>query len=73
MALGVKQHKLGIAAATTWVIKDAFGKCSRMFWASQHGVCQCSALFTRPLYTLHTETPLLTLLSLLGALHACTK
>ena len=37
MALGIKQDKLGIAAATTWVLKDALGKCSRMFWASQHG------------------------------------
>jgi hypothetical protein len=58
MALGVKQHKLGIAAATTWVLKDALGKCSRMYWASQHGVCQCSALITRSSHTLHTLTPL---------------
>lgn len=55
MALGVKQNKLGIAAATTWVLKDALGKCSRMYSASQHGVCQCSALFTHPS---HTLTPL---------------
>lgn len=38
MALGVKSGKnLGIAAATAWVMKDALGKVSRIFWASNFG------------------------------------
>jgi hypothetical protein len=28
---------LGIAAVTTWVLKDALGKISRIVWASKHG------------------------------------
>lgn len=36
LAIGVKQSKIGIAAATTWVLKDALGKISRIFWASRH-------------------------------------
>jgi hypothetical protein len=37
LALGFKSHSLGIAAATRWVLKDALGKVSRIFWASRHG------------------------------------
>ena len=37
LALGFKKEKIGIAAATTWVLKDALGKFSRIFWASKHG------------------------------------
>ena len=37
LALGFKSNKIGIAAATTWVLKDALGKVSRIFWASKHG------------------------------------
>jgi hypothetical protein len=37
LALGFKREKIGIAAATTWVLKDALGKFSRIFWASKHG------------------------------------
>jgi hypothetical protein len=38
MALGVKQHRsLGVDAATMWVLKDALGKFSRIFWASKNG------------------------------------
>jgi hypothetical protein len=37
MALGIKQSKLGIAAATTWVLKDGLGKISRVIWASRYG------------------------------------
>jgi Vitamin B6 photo-protection and homoeostasis len=37
LARGFKSHSLGIAAATRWVLKDALGKVSRIFWASRHG------------------------------------
>jgi Vitamin B6 photo-protection and homoeostasis len=37
LALGFKSNRIGIAAATTWVLKDALGKVSRIFWASKHG------------------------------------
>lgn len=37
LALGVKQSKIGITAATSWVLKDALGKFSRIFWASKNG------------------------------------
>eukprot|EP00597_Dinobryon_sp_UTEXLB2267_P003547 CAMPEP_0170073750 /NCGR_PEP_ID=MMETSP0019_2-20121128/11139_1 /TAXON_ID=98059 /ORGANISM="Dinobryon sp., Strain UTEXLB2267" /LENGTH=522 /DNA_ID=CAMNT_0010283535 /DNA_START=351 /DNA_END=1919 /DNA_ORIENTATION=+ len=37
LALGFKQSKIGLAAATTWVLKDALGKFSRIFWASKNG------------------------------------
>lgn len=38
LALGVKQRQqLGISAATMWVLKDALGKFSRVFWASRNG------------------------------------
>ena len=37
LALGFKLNTIGIAAATTWVMKDALGKFSRIFWASKHG------------------------------------
>lgn len=37
LALGFKKHSIGLAAATTWVIKDALGKISRIFWASRYG------------------------------------
>jgi hypothetical protein len=36
LALGVKS-RIGIAAATTWVLKDALGKFSRIYWASKNG------------------------------------
>lgn len=37
LALGFKSNSIGIAAATRWVLKDALGKFSRIFWASKHG------------------------------------
>ena len=37
LAIGVKSSKIGVAAATTWVLKDALGKFSRIFWASKNG------------------------------------
>jgi len=37
LALGFKSSSIGIAAATRWVLKDALGKFSRIFWASKHG------------------------------------
>ena len=37
LAIGVKSTKIGVAAATTWVLKDALGKFSRIFWASKNG------------------------------------
>lgn len=37
LALGFKLNTIGIAAATSWVMKDALGKVSRIFWASKHG------------------------------------
>jgi len=37
LALGFKSSSIGIAAATRWVLKDALGKFSRIFWASRHG------------------------------------
>jgi hypothetical protein len=37
LALGVKQSKIGLAAATAWVLKDALGKFSRIYWASKNG------------------------------------
>ena len=37
LALGFTSSSIGIAAATRWVLKDALGKFSRIFWASKHG------------------------------------
>ena len=38
MGLGIKSSKtLGISAALTWVLKDALGKLTRLFWASRMG------------------------------------
>jgi hypothetical protein len=38
MGLGIKSAKtLGISAALTWVLKDALGKLTRLFWASRMG------------------------------------
>ena len=37
LALGFKKSSLGVAAATTWVLKDALGKVSRILWASENG------------------------------------
>ena len=37
LALGFKRSSLGVAAATTWVLKDALGKISRILWASENG------------------------------------
>lgn len=37
LALGVKKNRIGVAAATTWVLKDALGKLSRIMWASSYG------------------------------------
>ena len=37
LALGFKRTSIGLAAATTWVMKDALGKLSRILWASRHG------------------------------------
>ena len=37
LALGFKRNRIGVAAATTWVLKDALGKVSRIYWASKHG------------------------------------
>ncbi|CAM9150574.1 unnamed protein product [Phaeothamnion confervicola] len=37
LALGIKARRLGAAAAITWVLKDALGKCGRILWASKMG------------------------------------
>lgn len=37
LALGFKSKSIGISAATTWVLKDALGKVSRIIWASTNG------------------------------------
>ena len=37
LALGFKRNKIGLAAATTWVIKDALGKMTRVLWATRYG------------------------------------
>ncbi|KAJ1428513.1 vitamin B6 photo-protection and homoeostasis-domain-containing protein [Ochromonadaceae sp. CCMP2298] len=37
LALGFKRNKIGLAAATTWVLKDCLGKVSRIIWASRNG------------------------------------
>lgn len=37
LALGFRKNRVGLAAATTWVLKDALGKISRVFWASKYG------------------------------------
>eukprot|EP01036_Dinobryon_divergens_P032231 gene32230-41774_t len=37
LALGFKKSSIGLAAATTWVLKDALGKMARIFWASRNG------------------------------------
>jgi hypothetical protein len=37
LALGFKSNRIGVAAATTWVLKDALGKVSRIYWASKYG------------------------------------
>lgn len=37
LALGFKRNRIGVAAATTWVLKDALGKVSRIYWASKYG------------------------------------
>lgn len=38
MGLGIKSSKtLGVSAALTWVLKDALGKLTRLFWASRMG------------------------------------
>lgn len=37
LALGFKKSSIGIAAATTWILKDALGKFARIFWASMYG------------------------------------
>ncbi len=37
LALGFKKNSIGIAAATTWVLKDILGKFSRIIWASKYG------------------------------------
>lgn len=37
LALGFKKNRIGVAAATTWVLKDALGKVSRIVWASKYG------------------------------------
>ena len=38
MGLGIKSAKtLGVSAALTWVLKDALGKLTRLFWASRMG------------------------------------
>ena len=38
MGLGIKNAKtLGVSAALTWVLKDALGKLTRLFWASRMG------------------------------------
>lgn len=36
-ALGFRKSHIGVAAATTWVLKDALGKISRIMWASENG------------------------------------
>lgn len=36
-ALGFRKSHIGVAAATTWVLKDALGKVSRIMWASENG------------------------------------
>jgi hypothetical protein len=37
LALGVKTEMVGAAATFHWIIKDAFGKCGRIMWASKMG------------------------------------
>eukprot|EP00871_Galdieria_phlegrea_P000293 jgi/Galph1/1264/GphlegSOOS_G5967.1 len=37
LALGIKAGRIGRAAATSWVLKDGFGRLGKMFWASQMG------------------------------------
>lgn len=37
LALGFKRSRVGIAAITSWVLKDAFGKLARVAWASGFG------------------------------------
>lgn len=37
LALGIKSRRLGAAAAMSWVLKDALGKCGRILWASKMG------------------------------------
>lgn len=37
ISIVIKLLCLGLAAATKWVIKDALGKVSRIFWASKNG------------------------------------
>ena len=37
LALGIKQKQIGLAATISWVLKDALGKFSRIFWASRNG------------------------------------
>lgn len=36
-SLGIKSKHLGIAAATSWVLKDTLGKLARVFWAGKFG------------------------------------
>ncbi|RYY77656.1 hypothetical protein EON63_18325 [archaeon] len=37
LALGLKKDKIGLAAASSWVLKDALGKVSRIIFASKYG------------------------------------
>lgn len=37
LALGFKKSSIGVSAASIWVMKDALGKFSRIFWASKYG------------------------------------
>lgn len=37
LALGFKKSKIGLATATTWVLKDVLGKISRIYWAGSNG------------------------------------